>query len=408
MRNKVQIVENIILSNKEYFENLGKSYDSAFQEKRRYLLVGEAEQETASASTIMDSFSYKFAFNQQEFSSLIKSSISAKASYGIFSGKASSSMNKFFSSNNYSCYIYGFMRLVNPRFVFDLRKTTLEPHIANYIANNQDNIDLIEKNIGDEVVTGVTISSEIMIKIEIKTSSENQKEEIKKSIGASAGTFGSGNAEFSSLYSKIKKGKEISIDIYGNIPNQFMSNVSASEVDKLLLEFPSRSEGNFSIMEFSMTPISEIPQLLEFNEIVNLNELEERKKFLEALNLIYQNHLNWKNDILYVTSASNKTEFAQNTINKAIKDLSTCSQNISQLEEIYSSASNYWRNNGENGNSFKISLLNEYPASFESYPRKKTVPPKPKPKPAPKPKPKPKPKPAERNDGPENNADSRY
>lgn len=384
---KYQVFELNEIDDKVFFEDLGRSYDSAFIEKKRYLFSGNPKQEGAIAHGEKDLFYYEFISDQYQFSKKIKESLSGKASGGFGKVKASASRDRFFSSNSYSCYIFGYMRLVEPKYILDLRDSILDEDIKTFIEKNQDNIDFIEKEIGDEIITGITLTSEIIVKMEIRTSSEREKEEIMASAGAS-NSFASGSVKFRSIMNKYKKSKRISIDVYGNIPDNFISNVTAEEVDKMLIDFPNRSKNNFSILEFSTTPINQINQFLKYKRIVNNKELDERKVFLNKLELLYQDHLDWKNDINYVISENNKLEFTLETIEIALTDLNDCERNIIRLGQLYKNSYNYWDENGINGDAFNLGLFLEFPENFPIYERVEVkkplaIPPPKKPKPKP-------------------------
>lgn len=366
MANQLQLLNSLEKLESFFFQDLGKSYDSAFMEKRRIILKGSPKEESANPSDIKDTFKYEFASDQQEFSNRIILSASGKGSFGIGKLKASASLNNFFSSNSYSCYIFGFMRLIKSRFVFDLTETTIEPFLQEFMLRNQNNPDAIEKEIGDQVITSITLSSEIMIKLEIQTISETQKKEILSSTGLS-GTFGSGQADFNSIISKIGNSKKILIDVYGDIPNDFLQDVSPQEADKLLLNFPKLSENKFSVLQFETSPVGDIPQLLNLNPITNLAELTQRKSFLTRLDLQYQDLIDWKNDILYVTSDANKDEFSIDTKTEALRDLIRCNKLLEERENLLKEVADFWKTNGRNSNKFELNLLDNFPDNFPIY-----------------------------------------
>lgn len=371
----------------KYFAELGLSYDTVFDETRIPVLLGKPIASSASPSEQKDIFFYEFASNQQEFSKITKMSASGKGSFGFGKASASASRKKFFSSNSYSCYIIGYMRLVYPKYHFDLRQTTLEPNFETYLRNNQRRrIDEVERKVGDEVITSVTLCSEILVKVEIQSQSETQKESIKASASAS-GSMASGAAKFSSIINKITSSKKIVISVFGDIPNQFIENTTADAIDKFLLDFSKNSVPNFSILEFNSQPISNIPQLLNFNDIVNNDELEKRKEFISTINNLYEDLLDWKEDILYASSDSNKAEFTDEVKKIAVADLKICEAHLKQLEGLIKNARQHWLSTGTNGTAFNMESLTMFPTEFPIYER--VAPPEPVPAAKPKPKPKP-------------------
>lgn len=375
------------LNQETYFAELGLSFDSVFGETRVPVLVGQPIQSTAAPSEQKDIFFYEFASNQQDFSKITEASASGKGSFGFGKAKASASRKKFFSSNSYSCYILGYIRLVHPKFHFDLRNTTLEHNFESFLKNNQrKRIDEVERKVGDEVITSVTLCSEILVKVEIQSYNEKQKDEIKASASAS-GTFASGGAKFSSIVNKIKSSKKIAISVFGDIPSQFIENTTPEAIDKFLIDFAKNSVANFSILEFNSEPISNIPQLLNFKDIVDNEELEKRKEFVSTIDNLYEDLLDWKEDILYATSESNKGEFADDIRNYAKSDLQSCENYIKKLDDFVKNARQYWLTNGNNGNVFDLNSIKNFPTEFPIYERIIPIVPAPSPQPKPQPKP---------------------
>ena len=223
-----------------------------------------------------------------------------------------------------------------------------------------------------------------MVKVEIQTTSEKQKDEIRASVSAS-GTIVSGSGKFSSVIEKISKGKSINIQVYGNIPETFIDNVSAEQIDKLLLDFPKRRKDNFSIVEFSTIAIDEIPALAKFEDIFDLEELQKRKVFIRTLDALHEDLIDWTIDINYVLSDYNRNEFTKETIDLASADLKKCNSFIEELVSFRSKAERFWLTNGENGNKFDLKIFDKFPKEFPIYERVVTIqPPKPQPKPKPK------------------------
>ncbi len=127
----------------------------------------------------------------------------------------------------------------------------------------------------------------------------------------------------------------------------------------------------------------EVPQLLKY-EIININELAVRRTFLTKLDLLYQDLLDWENDILYVLSDSNKKEFTDEIKNHAKDHLKECKSKQNELDEILTTSSRFWLNNGKNGNMFNLNLLEHFSIKLYTYPR--IEPSKPEPATTPQPK----------------------
>lgn len=395
----IKILPSVETDLTPYFADLGLTFDSSFLEKRKYLLKGLPKQQMAPTTFEKDTFYYKFISNQRDFSKEIKISATAKASYGAFSGKASAKRNSFFSSNSYSCYIFGIIKLVQPLYMFDLMDCELEPNLKKFIEENYpENLNEIVKEIGDEVIIGLLPTSELMVKVEIETSSKKQKEEITAKISAS-GTIASGSGKFSSLVQSIEKSKNITIQVYGNIPDIFLTKVSPEEIDRLLLEFPNNRDNNFSIVEFSTVPIDDVPQLIKYKDIFDLDALEQRHLYLNSLDSLLEDLNDWKNDINYVISDSNKLEFSKEIVDLAFDDLKKCEGFIKNIYQLGKKSEIFWKKFGENGNAFDLSHFNEFPNEFPIYPRIEPSIPNVPPPPMPKPKPRKQPRDRDRRRG---------
>jgi len=374
MATRIELLESSrSVSDNSFFQVLGKTFDSAFLEERGYLVSGKTKVEDARPMGAKDEIFYHLTSTQQEFSKSMKSSASGKASFGVAKASAKAEIDEFFSCNSYSCYLIAFARILHPRHVYDLRECEVIPQMSDFIRKNQNDKNNIEKLIGDEIITGVTVASEITVKMEIQTRSEEEKRAIKASAGASGSSM-SAKASFSTIANSIKSSKSLKLSVFGDIPNQFMRETSPEEVDKLILEFVSRSKEKYSVVEFSTEPISEIPDLIEYGQIVDLQELSERRRFLIDLDIKYQDNLDWRNDILYAISESNSAEFTEDVKSKAQADWEVCKSHQARLNDIMESASIHWKSSGTNGNMFHNDRLREFPNSFPLYIRKSPTP----------------------------------
>ena len=363
---------NFNIQNDEmYFEELGKSYDSAFLKKKRQILIGRAKPVTAYQSLNKDILLYDYASDQNAFMRNVRASASGQGSFGFGKAKASGSYNKFFSSNSYSLYIFGFVRFNRDRYIFDVSESSLEPNFKKYLKKNYPKRkDLIEKEIGDEVITGVSTASEILVKIEIQTTSETEKEAIKTSASVKGTLGGSASASFSSITSKIKTSKKIIIDVYGNLPDgeSIMENTSAAAVDKLILEYPKNSKSRFSIIEVITIPTRDLPQLIDYNSLLDAKELTERKHYCAELDARYQDFFDWKSDLEYINS--NPKEFDEGIKKQALKDLDNCEEYLNKLQVLYENALDNWLETGKNGDYFKIESLKKFSEkTIPYYPR---------------------------------------
>lgn len=374
MKNSFKIIE---LDNQQFnassFEHLGKSYDSVYKENRVPLLIGEVKTEPVRTVNDQDILRYKFSSSQEEFSKDTAFSVSAKANFGIARAKSKFDYTEFFSKNDYSCYLFGFMRLTHPKQFISLPESTLVKDVENFISSNQRHYpDDVERFIGDQVITSVIFASEIMVKMEIKTTSETNKQSISASIKGSYGTA-QGKGKFSQVTNKFKDYKDIEITVMGDFPQQFLRGISPVEVDSLLLDFASTGRNNVRIEEYASIPLNDVPQLLKYNDIVNFSELTERSHFLDRINLLYEKLDDWESNIKYVLSNVNGNEFSDLTIRTASQDYEELKRYRQMLVSLYDNSRNYWLTYGKNGSAFKSELLNSIPSKFRAYERNKPV-----------------------------------
>jgi hypothetical protein len=368
------------LTGDKFFDDLGHSYDSAFGRKRRLILTGKTLQEGAVSPGWNDILTYKFASNQKDFSKITSASMSGKASYGLFKGSGSGKLRKFFSSNSYSCYLFAHASIVDPKYV--LREYNLEPLIEEFLKANSNDFDLIESEIGDEVIKGVTVGSEIMIKIEIQTKSETQKKSISGSTSGSYSTSFSASGSVGSVKNQIKESKRIVLTVMGDFPEKFLENTTVEAIDKLLLNFP-KDHIKGSILQVETIDLRDINQMLEYpKKIINRDELIERQEFIIDLDNMREDILNWLDDIDYVLSDSNIAEFSSDSIKQAKLDSDICEAYLREIDVMYKKANAHWVDNGNNGDFFKHKQFEKFPKEFPIYARiePKPVPPKKKPK----------------------------
>lgn len=356
------------------YSDLGKTLDSAFLKIRRQLLIGNPVKESSNSES--DIFKYTFASSQKEVSQVTSSSASGKGSFGLGKASANASTKKFFNSNSYSCYIFGHIKLVHPRVY--IPNAQIEPNILNFIQNTSSPMEIARK-LGDQVITHVGIVSELLVKFEIQTNTENQKKNVE--IAASGSWLNnSGKGSFAQISGKFTDKKAIKFEVIGNI-SSLPTSLTAENVDQLMLNFPVSGTSKHSIVEFTTEPVENIPQLVNY-DFANNVELWKRRHFIEDINNIYQDLDDWENDILYVLSPSNKSEFTLNTISQAAEDLTKISPLKLKLEEIFENAEYQWLKYGVNGNLFSPSLLSDFPNEYPIYPR--VVPSSPPPPPPPK------------------------
>lgn len=347
-----------------HFEDLGMCYDSPFKRLTKNILEGTPIQDHAvHQDDEADLYTYEYISTMKDFKLNSNLSASAKASYGLAKASAKASLQRFYSYNSFSCYILGFIRIVEPRFVFDFTKCKVESKSLEFIQNSQKKLDVIEREYGDEVVSSVTIGREIVIRAEIATSSEAEKEEIKTSLGVSYGKI-SGNMKFSQMISKLKEGKSVNIEIHGTMSNAALP-VSPEEADNYISTFPT-TPGKFRIRQTNMRDIKHIPELIGL-ELYNLNDLIERRAFIDRLDFMYEFYHSWLNDINYVLSKDNATQFTSEMIAKAESHAELCSTAQQQLMNLYGECLTHWKNTGRNDNFFKLDRIPKQLAFF--YPR---------------------------------------
>ncbi len=316
-----------------------------------------------SSTTDFDFLQYSFASSQKEATTITSASASGKGSFGIGRAKANASTQKFFSTNSFSCYIFAHLKIVHPRVYF--ANYTIEQGLEEYIRNATSPTDIARK-FGDEYITHINIVSELLVKMEIQSNSQSQKNKI---IASASGSWlsNSGKGSFSNISSRFTDRKAIKFEVLGNITT-LPSALTPQNIDSLMLSFPQRGITKHSIVEYTTEPVHEIPQLVSY-DFANVVDLGQRKRFVADIDSIYEDLEDWENDINYVISPSNKSEFRADDIRRAEADLRKIKPLKLELQELAERAEFQWLSKGENGPYFDLSLLNEFPTEYPVYPR---------------------------------------
>lgn len=347
-------------------EALGKSYDSAFNRKLdNSMLIGEPEQETLRERGDYDTLEYNYAMSQRELTEKMEGSASGKANFGLVKAKASARMKQFFSSNDYSCYIFARRTIVRPRRFLRLESTSIVPQVMAFIKENRDSPNLIEREFGDEVITGASIGAEVLVKMEVQTSSETQQKEFQGKISA-AYAKASGKASLSTYASLVESSKQLSFMAMGTIPG-VIQGVSTEAAERLILDFSTDSIEEYSIRDYQTSLLTAHPDLTGYR-IFNARDLDERQAFLARADSLYQNHVEWENNIKYVLAEGNKGEFSSAMIADAAAHSQECKSRMDALDRLVNATWAEWRETGENQNLFKMDRLDPY-SEFWSYKR---------------------------------------
>lgn len=369
---KVDSLEQTINDSK-----VGRGVDTVLVDFKNDIFNPRVRQITFPLYEDTDFFRFEVARSQSEFTRTTSQSASAKGSYGLGKVKASGSVKKFFNSNSYSCYLVGYFRKVaNP---YDSNEITVRPEIIRFIERNKNNPLKIERQLGNEVVTGFNLAAELIVIAEFQTESEEKKKDIAAKLSASYGS-GRGSAKFSEAVRSVQNSTKKTISVFGHIPDTKVDLTSEDELINLVNNFNSDYRSKLKISNYITRDFRTINGLLNYNFLDN-EHLRLRNEFAAQLNSLYQSYEDWFADISYVLDETKSSEFDQSVINKAREDKVICDRSLEQIEGLERASLRAWERDNNWQSFYDPKLLNGFLSEFPSYKQKQTAaPPPPKPR----------------------------
>jgi hypothetical protein len=353
--------------------NVGKGYDSVLGEYKNDIFTPVFREMTFPPYDDTDVFKFELSKSQSDFTRITSLSAKGKGSYGLAKVKASASVKTFFNANSYSCHLIGYFRKsANP---YDSRVTSIEPRALEFIRTNRNNPTLLERQFGDEVITGFDLAAELIVIAEFQAESEEKKQEIATQISGSYKS-GSGSAKFAQAVRSATSSKNTTILITGHLPDSKVDLTSEEEVIKFLTNFNTEYQSKQRITSYRTRGYGTLNALLRY-PFVNRRNIYMRYNFASKLNSLYQNYVDWSANIDYVLDDNNRSQFEKDVIDQAQNDQKACKRDTNKIEEMHVASVLAWSDGQDWKSFYNPKLLESFREEFPNYKQKKTIVPPP-------------------------------
>ena len=341
----------------EFFPYMGRGLDTGLGMILSPVLTGPVIQ--ASHKEEPTSAIFELITSQHAYSDHVARSASASGLFKKISARGGASVEKFYSSNSYSLYLIAHARIPQHARYLDINSASIkvDPAILRTMRKFYKQPNEILREVGNEIITKAVLLSELLIVIEITTSSEEDRKVTANTLSANYVGVAAGKHTFSSIQSQLSTNRRISFNLYGDIGSGFISTTDPDEAEQALFRFLEGTQPA-RLVRYESTPISNINQLKGPNiprNIVNVNELIARSNFASQLNARYLYLADWKNDISYVLA--NPAQFGNAIVEEAYVDKNNCEASIRILKQLAEAAGHQFVASGLNGEIIKPELL---------------------------------------------------
>lgn len=354
--------------------NVGFGFDSVLGDFKTRIFVPTFRRASFPDSDNKDVFRYEISKSQRDFSRITSVSAKGSGSYGLAKAKASASVKTFFTANSYSCHLIGYFR--KPANPYNATGITIDPKVLSFIRGNIKNPLLLERRLGDVVITGFDLAAEIIVVAKFQAESEEKKQQIEAELKASYGN-GKGSINFAESVKNVKSSSNTSISVIGNIPDQIQTLTSEPALIELINKFNSAYTSKLTITNYRTRGYNTFSELLKYPLFVSTTNIRLRNMFASRLNSLYQDFQDWSTDIDYVLD--NENQFANEVVKVARVDRGTCKDELKAIEALEESSLEAWENSEDWKSSYAPALLDKFRQEFPIYKQKPTqviIPPK--------------------------------
>lgn len=310
---------------------LGRGYDTVAGTVKGDCVARTEPEVPGDSNAVRTRFSISRA---ESYSSLARSTgLSASASFagGTFSASGKASFLQSISINDYSLYVLAQVQVDNAT------KVMLDPELTvkafDYLRDNGP--EAFYRRCGDSFISGYTTGGELFSIIEIKTNSQEEKNQRSAELGGSFGVF-SASGEFSEAIKKISQESNVNVFVY-RTGAAAVVKVTPEEMISEAVEFPTKVSGTSAyIYKATVTPYTNVPLPPDKEPIDILNAQEVTEKLSEYRLQAYQNLANLEyvvaNPIEFVepdiVSLSNSAAEVRQDINEIVKAARICTRSL--------------------------------------------------------------------------------
>lgn len=349
-----------------YLDELGRSYDSAFDESLAPYARGTVRREDVVGpddATGRD-IDYQTTESQSTYYAAKSFSASAKGGFGPIKAKGSISSSTVETANSYNFHLITTCRRHDRPFVLDNADTAPIDQARAIVSRNWNSDRYLMRMFGDKFVNRIVPIDLLFVDIVVQTHSESQKKSLAASLKASFAGIAKGKGSYSELIESASSAKNVSAKVIGFKGNIKSTDLSATEVDRVINEFFDSKDAGARTARIDLRDIRELKVNGHIPDWIDFSELSQRRRFVQDANARWIELDQREIDALYVSA--NKEEFDQSTYDRARSDLTKIRQSKLAVEKVAQDAYDHFKNDGRVDDRFAISAL-EKSRNFAPY-----------------------------------------
>ncbi|HEY5712627.1 MAG TPA: hypothetical protein VIT38_12100 [Allosphingosinicella sp.] len=377
----------------EYVDQLGRGFDSVFDDTNRFLAEGEIKRSNVNPTEhdARNTLDYLLLENQDSYYNFVSKTARAKGRYKIVEASGSASTETEEITNSYSIHVCSIARRFDKSHQYKNGTIGLTEESKAVLRNLRGNKDLSLKFFGDSFISGVIPGAELFIDIQFETATSSSKRECKASLDVNVSKIGNGSVSYSQLIREARGYKRCIIKVLGldaeTTSRQFDSGEAAFEA---ISRFLAAADGPSTAAFMNYRPISELSLNGQVLDWVNNRELLAREAFVARLEtrLAYLDLA--QADAGYVSA--NPSEFDPQTRERAQSDTLLIGASRERVLQVGRDAYGEFKDTGKTSRQFALTRLDGLLPSLKTYQQIEPPPPSPQ---APPPPPPPPPEPRE-------------
>lgn len=360
------------------FDEIGKGFDTAQELVRSVVLSGDLfEQLNSDADdTLPLRVEYSFIENQHTYSETVTRLAAAKGRYKLFKAGGDYSRITETNTNSYSLHVCAFVRRVDPAVRFDSRTTKMNPSAQSFLEKNTDPGQRVIQ-FGDRVVTGVVTGNELFIDFSVETASRTEKDSLRASLKASYGELVSGSGSFSKLVTDTKSSKNVRLSALGYGGSLDRAPLDPGAIQDQINKVLQDQSRNGIILSFLTQRMREV--LIDGIPLDFVEPRQVAERIAAAISFDENVEYLTQADIDARYAINNKSEFDDQTLERASKDIETILVAKENISSMYSDLLVHFEENGKNSELTRH-LIQYAEPKFDVYLQKEPAPPAPPPR----------------------------
>lgn len=367
-----------------YADQIGRGFDSVFDESRRYFVEGEMANTliTPHPDYLPNTLKYELVENQSQYRAVISRSAKAKGRYGIFKARGGGSSQTEKTNNSYSLRVCAVAKKFGPAITLKNGTTRLSREAIGVIRTARNNKNALLLGMGDNYISGILPASELFIDIIFETSSSSSRRALKASISGSFGRIASGSGSYSELIGSARSYKRVVIELTGinGVSREFSPDNAWSMIENFYNDTTTQAYA----AQIFRREVSELVVNNQSVDWVDVRARAQRENFVSEAEASLLYLANGRADAEYV--AANVDEFAAETIERAQADLQAIQSAEGRIIQAGAEARLDFDESGSTTAKFDPARIADALPTLKGYLQKEPTP-APASTPAPRPKP---------------------